>query len=230
MFRPGIVTYGIGDAFIRPWAATAAWENASAAASLHTAWVTPLSITASVWSAGVRPSWRMGRPTAHDMFRPGIVTYGIGDQAEALGLRPVMSLKTVIGAVKDFVPDTTISYGRTFRTDRPSRVGVLPIAYADGLTKNGQPRRGRLLTSPVRRDGRATYRLWRTLSGAAGRGRGGRGGGLRAPQLRQRRGPSGGDHLLRADVRGEQAGAPDLYEKRVCLPSAAMAGLNLSPS
>lgn len=70
---------------------------------------------------------------AHDMFRPGIITYGIGDQAEALGLRPVMSLKTVIGAVKDFVPDTTISYGRTFRTGRPSRVGVLPIGYADGL-------------------------------------------------------------------------------------------------
>lgn len=70
---------------------------------------------------------------AHDMFRPGIITYGIGDQAGELGLRPVMSLKTVIGAVKDFVPDTTVSYGRTFRTQRPSRVGVLPIGYADGL-------------------------------------------------------------------------------------------------
>lgn len=70
---------------------------------------------------------------AHDMFRPGIITYGIGDQAGELGLRPVMSLKTVVGAVKDFEPDTTISYGRTFRTQRPSRVGVLPIGYADGL-------------------------------------------------------------------------------------------------
>lgn len=70
---------------------------------------------------------------AHDMFRPGIITYGIGDQAGELGLRPVMSLKTVIGAVKDFASDTTISYGRTFRTSRPSRVGVLPIGYADGL-------------------------------------------------------------------------------------------------
>ena len=29
---------------------------------------------------------------AHDMFRPGIITYGIGDQAEALGLRPGRSL------------------------------------------------------------------------------------------------------------------------------------------
>lgn len=70
---------------------------------------------------------------AHDMFRPGIITYGIGDQAGELGLRPVMTLKTTVGCVKDFSPDTTISYGRTFRTARPSRVGVLPIGYADGL-------------------------------------------------------------------------------------------------
>lgn len=70
---------------------------------------------------------------AHDMFRPGIITYGIGDQAALLGLRPMMTLKTVIGVVKEYDPDTTISYGRTFRAGRPSRVGVLPIGYADGL-------------------------------------------------------------------------------------------------
>lgn len=70
---------------------------------------------------------------AHDMFRPGIITYGIGDQADVLGLKPVMTLKTTVGCIKEFTPDTTISYGRTFRTDRPSRVGVLPIGYADGF-------------------------------------------------------------------------------------------------
>lgn len=70
---------------------------------------------------------------AYDMFRPGIITYGIGHLAPALGLRPVMTLKTVIGAVKELPPDTSVSYGRTYRTDRPSRVGVLPIGYADGL-------------------------------------------------------------------------------------------------
>ncbi|MDE7246087.1 MAG: alanine racemase [Oscillospiraceae bacterium] len=67
------------------------------------------------------------------MFRPGIIMYGIGHQADSLGLRPVMTLKTVIGAVKEYAPDTTVSYGRTFRAERPSRVGVLPIGYADGL-------------------------------------------------------------------------------------------------
>ena len=70
---------------------------------------------------------------ACDMFRPGIVSYGIGHQAEALGLRPVMTLKTVVGAVRELPEDTAVSYGCTFRTTRPSRIGVLPIGYADGL-------------------------------------------------------------------------------------------------
>lgn len=70
---------------------------------------------------------------AHDMFRPGIITYGIGDQASELGLKPVMTFKTTVGVIKDYVPDTTISYGRTFTTHRPSRLGVLPIGYADGF-------------------------------------------------------------------------------------------------
>ena len=70
---------------------------------------------------------------ADGMCRPGLVTYGVGDQAEALGVRPVMTLKAVVGAVNAFGPGTSVSYGRTFRTDRPSRLGVLPIGYADGL-------------------------------------------------------------------------------------------------
>ena len=70
---------------------------------------------------------------AHDMFRPGIIMYGIGDQADVLGLKPLMTLKTTVGTIKEYAPGTTISYGRTFRADRPSRVGVLPIGYADGF-------------------------------------------------------------------------------------------------
>ena len=70
---------------------------------------------------------------AYDMFRPGIITYGIGHLAPQLELRPVMTLKTVVGAVKEMPPDTAVSYGCTYRTGRPSRIGVLPIGYADGL-------------------------------------------------------------------------------------------------
>lgn len=69
----------------------------------------------------------------HDLFRPGIISYGIGHQAEALGLRPVMALKTVVGTVRELPAGAAVSYGCTFRTRRTSRVGVLPIGYADGL-------------------------------------------------------------------------------------------------
>ncbi len=68
-----------------------------------------------------------------DMVRPGIALYGVGDDAERLGLRPVMSLKSSISTIKVFDPDTDISYGRTFHTTEKTRVGVLPIGYADGF-------------------------------------------------------------------------------------------------
>ena len=70
---------------------------------------------------------------AYDMFRPGIIMYGISRPADDLGLKPMMTLKSTVGAIRDFCPGTTVSYGRTFRAGRASRVGVLPIGYADGL-------------------------------------------------------------------------------------------------
>lgn len=44
-----------------------------------------------------------------------------------------MSLKSAISTIKIFDPGTDISYGRTFRTEQKTRMGVLPIGYADGL-------------------------------------------------------------------------------------------------
>ena len=68
-----------------------------------------------------------------DMVRPGIALYGAGDDAEALGLRPVMALKSSVSTIKVFDGGTCVSYGRTFRTEGRTRVGVLPIGYADGF-------------------------------------------------------------------------------------------------
>ena len=68
-----------------------------------------------------------------DMVRPGIALYGVGADAPRLDLRPVMSLKSCVSTIKIFDPDTDISYGRTFRTTGKTRIGVLPIGYADGL-------------------------------------------------------------------------------------------------
>lgn len=68
-----------------------------------------------------------------DMVRPGIALYGVGADAARLGLRPVMALKSSVSTIKIFDPDTDISYGRTYRTQGKTRIGVLPIGYADGL-------------------------------------------------------------------------------------------------
>ena len=73
------------------------------------------------------PEW------AWDMVRCGIILYGTGDLAEQMGMKPVMTVKTTVSTIKDFDPDTSVSYGRQFFTARPSRIAVLPIGYADGL-------------------------------------------------------------------------------------------------
>ncbi len=70
-----------------------------------------------------------------DMVRPGIMTYGIypGENTVSKArLSPVMSFKTSIVLLKDFPRDYGIGYGRTYVTDRPTRVATIPVGYGDG--------------------------------------------------------------------------------------------------
>jgi len=71
--------------------------------------------------------------THWDMVRPGLLLYGYGRQARKLGLRPVMALQTAVSAIKTYPADTAVSYGCTYVTQRATRMGVLPVGYADGL-------------------------------------------------------------------------------------------------
>lgn len=75
---------------------------------------------------------------AMDMVRPGIATYGHHPSQDTVGkidLRPVMSVHTCIAQVRTVEAGKAISYGRTFITEKPTRVAVLPIGYADGLSR-----------------------------------------------------------------------------------------------
>lgn len=71
-----------------------------------------------------------------DMVRPGILSYGYGECAKALGLLPVMSEKTIIGTIKVLDENTSVSYGRAYKTDNKTTIGVLPVGYADGLFRS----------------------------------------------------------------------------------------------
>ena len=68
-----------------------------------------------------------------DMVRPGLLLYGYGDGAQKLGLRPVMRLMTNISTIKIYEPGTSVSYGRIFKTQRTTHMGVVPYGYADGF-------------------------------------------------------------------------------------------------
>ena len=74
----------------------------------------------------------------YDAVRPGIMLYGCRPGpavGPAVDLRPVLSLTTCIGLLKRVPSGTPISYGRTFVTQRPSLIAVLPIGYADGYPR-----------------------------------------------------------------------------------------------
>ena len=79
-------------------------------------------------------------PCTHlDMVRPGVALYGHAPDPSCAGLdeldlRPAMTLKSRVAAVRDLPGDTPVSYGCTQRVGRNGgRVAVLPIGYADGL-------------------------------------------------------------------------------------------------
>ncbi|MEN6471404.1 MAG: alanine racemase [Clostridiaceae bacterium] len=77
-------------------------------------------------------------PQTHiDMVREGIMLYGLyPDSAPQDGpLKPVMALKTRVVQVKEFPKGATISYGRTFKADKPMTCAVLCAGYADGLPR-----------------------------------------------------------------------------------------------
>lgn len=78
----------------------------------------------------------LAHPEAHlDMVREGIMLYGLyPDSVPQPGgpLRPVLTLKSRVGQVREFPADASISYGRTYISDHPIRTAVITAGYADG--------------------------------------------------------------------------------------------------
>jgi Alr-MurF fusion protein len=84
----------------------------------------------------------ISEPEAHfDMVRPGIAIYGLDPSAEVRlpkGFRPALSFKTQVSQVKEIPAGEKISYGGTYLTERPTRIAVLPVGYADGFRRGPQ--------------------------------------------------------------------------------------------
>ena len=96
--------------------------------------------------------------TWKNMVRPGIALYGYlpfaspnstkSDPLHNLSVNPVLTWKTRILALRDVTKGSSISYSGTYVTQAPARIAVLPVGYADGLSRHmsssGNPR-GRVI-------------------------------------------------------------------------------------
>jgi alanine racemase len=80
-----------------------------------------------------------------DLVRPGIMLYGQPPSPEfnlEWDLKEVMTLHSRLGLVKFIEKNEPVSYGRRYYTNKPTHIGVIPVGYADGIsrkhTNNGE--------------------------------------------------------------------------------------------
>ena len=79
-------------------------------------------------------------PDLHfDYARIGIGLYGVmsHDSGTVLSprLRPVLSLRATVAQVRWIDAGESVSYGRAYKTDRPTKLATVSIGYADGVPR-----------------------------------------------------------------------------------------------
>jgi alanine racemase len=111
---------------------------------------------------GVRPHVRhlansaatLTNPSAHyDLVRPGLSVYGLSPvpdlgAPEDFGLREAMRLVSTLSSVKESPAGQGISYGHVYTTSAPTRLGLVPMGYSDGIPRHATS------VGPVRVGGR----------------------------------------------------------------------------
>jgi alanine racemase len=71
--------------------------------------------------------------------RPGLMLYGACSAAHEdpeRRLKPVMSVRARVAAVRDLAAGDAVGYGSTWRAEGPTRIATLPLGYADGVLRS----------------------------------------------------------------------------------------------
>ena len=74
----------------------------------------------------------------HDLVRVGLSLYGHAPAehlAQTVPLNPAMAVRARVTLLRDVPAGAGVSYGHRFRTERPSRLAVVAIGYADGVPR-----------------------------------------------------------------------------------------------
>ena len=78
-------------------------------------------------------------PQAHrDMARAGVAVYGLdpaNHSPDTWGLRPAMRWTSYLAGERIVEPGGTVGYGRRFRATERTRIGIVPLGYADGVRR-----------------------------------------------------------------------------------------------
>lgn len=97
-------------------------------------------------------------PESHlQMLRPGLLAYGLlpAGMSELSPTRPILTWKSRIAQIRNLPSGRSVSYGRTFKTKRLTRMAIIPIGYGHGY--------------PFRLSGRGSMIVAGTLSPILGR-------------------------------------------------------------
>lgn len=74
------------------------------------------------------------------MTRAGIILYGCRPDISVpyqLELQQAMTVYARVAQVRELPANTSVGYGRTYTTDKPTRMAVITIGYADGFLRTG---------------------------------------------------------------------------------------------
>lgn len=73
-----------------------------------------------------------------NLARPGLLLYGVAPMASIYDgvLRPTLKLSSRVSLIRTLPADYGVSYGRTYITNRPTRVATIGIGYADGWSRH----------------------------------------------------------------------------------------------
>ena len=74
-----------------------------------------------------------------DMVRLGMFPLGMSysdESVASLGLKIAMTWKSFVAQIEDVSPGEAISYGCTFRTEKPMKIAMVTCGYADGYRRS----------------------------------------------------------------------------------------------
>lgn len=80
----------------------------------------------------------LGQEFHYDFVRAGLAIYGAYPAPhleDKIPLKPVMQVKARVTQIKTLPPDTGVSYGHRFVTPNETRIAVVGIGYADGVSR-----------------------------------------------------------------------------------------------